>query len=90
MSKFKLFIENFMVYGFCGVISKAVPLLMLPVIMRLMANPLYYGLADLSGTITSFGSAIAVLGMYDAMFRYFGISSKRKRKNTKRISAPRH
>lgn len=71
MSKFKLFIENFLIYGVGGVISKAVPLLMLPVITRLMPNPLYYGLADLSGTITSFGSAIAILGMYDAMFRYF-------------------
>jgi len=71
MSKFKLFIENFLIYGVGGVISKAVPLLMLPVITRLMPNPLYYGLADLSGAITSFGSAIAVLGMYDAMFRYF-------------------
>lgn len=71
MSKFKLFVENFLVYGFGGIISKAIPLVMLPIITRLMPDPLYYGLNDLSSTITSFGSAIAIMGMYDAMFRYF-------------------
>ena len=71
MNKFKLFIENFLVYGFGSVISKIIPLVMLPVITRLMPDPAYYGLFDLSHTVTSFGTAIAILGMYDAMFRYF-------------------
>lgn len=71
MSKFKLFIDNFLVYGLGGVISKIIPLIMLPIITRLMPNPTYYGLFDLSNTITSFGVAIAIMGMYDAMFRYF-------------------
>lgn len=71
MNKLKLFLENFLVYGFGGVISKIIPLIMLPIITRLMPDPLYYGLFDLSNTITSFGSALAVMGMYDAMFRYF-------------------
>lgn len=71
MSKARLFLENFLVYGFGGIISKAIPLVMLPIVTRLMPDPMYYGLNDLSATITSFGSAIAILGMYDAMFRYF-------------------
>ena len=71
MSKFRLFIENFLVYGFGSVISKVIPLVMLPVITRLMPDPACYGLFDLSTTVTSFGMAIAILGMYDAMFRYF-------------------
>ena len=71
MSKFRLFIENFLVYGFGSVISKVIPLVMLPVITRLMPDPAYYGLFDLSTTVTSFGMAVAILGMYDAMFRYF-------------------
>ena len=71
MSKFKLFIENFLVYGLGSVISKVIPLIMLPIITRLMPDPAFYGLFDLSNTITSFGTAIAILGMYDAMFRYF-------------------
>ncbi len=71
MNKFRLFIENFLVYGFGSVISKIIPLVMLPVITRLMPDPTYYGLFDLSHTVTSFGMAIAILGMYDAMFRYF-------------------
>lgn len=71
LSKARLFLENFLVYGFGGIISKAIPLIMLPIITRLMPDPFFFGLNDLSSTITSFGSAIAVLGMYDAMFRYF-------------------
>ena len=71
MSKFKLFMENFLVYGLGSVISKVIPLIMLPIITRLMPDPAFYGLFDLSHTITSFGTAIAILGMYDAMFRYF-------------------
>ncbi len=71
MSRFKLFVENLLVYGLGGVISKLVPLIMLPVITRLMPNTFYFGLNDISVTIVSFGSAIAIMGMYDAMFRMF-------------------
>ncbi|OUN25660.1 oligosaccharide flippase family protein [Blautia sp. An81] len=71
MGRFKLFLENILVYGLGGVISKAVPLIMLPIITRLMPDTFYFGLNDISTTIVSFGSAIAVLGMYDAMFRLF-------------------
>lgn len=58
-------------YGFGSIISKVIPLVMLPIITRLMPDPAYYGLFDLSTMVTSFGTAIAILGMYDAMFRYF-------------------
>ena len=58
-------------YGLGSVISKIAPFLMLPVITRLMPDPLYYGLFDLSNTIISFGAALAVLGMYDSMFRFY-------------------
>lgn len=71
MSKAKLFIENFLVYGLGGIISKIVPLVMIPVVTRLMPNTEYFGLSDLSGTVTSFASALAIIGMYDAMFRMF-------------------
>lgn len=71
MSKFKLFIENFLVYGLGGIISKLVPLIMVPIITRLMPNASYYGISDLSNTIVQFGSAFAVMGMYDAMYRMF-------------------
>lgn len=71
MSKFKLFIENFVVYGIGGIISKVIPLLMLPIITRLMPNSFYFGLSDLSNTVVQFGSALAVMGMYDAVFRLF-------------------
>lgn len=70
-SKFKLFIENFLVYGLGGIISKIIPLIMVPVVTRLMPNSSYYGISDLSNTVIQFGSALAIMGMYDAMYRMF-------------------
>lgn len=71
MSKVKLFIENFLVYGLGGIISKIIPLIMVPIVTRIMPSTEYFGLSDLSGTIVSFTSALAIIGMYDAMFRMF-------------------
>jgi O-antigen/teichoic acid export membrane protein len=71
MKKLKLFIENLLVYGLGGIISKIIPLVMVPIITRLMPNTEYYGLSDLSNTLISIGSALAVMGMYDAMYRMF-------------------
>lgn len=71
MNRLKLFVENFLVYGIGGVISKIIPLVMLPVVTRLMPNTEYFGINDISVVIVSFGSAIAIMGMYDAMYRMF-------------------
>ena len=71
MNKVKLFIENFLVYGLGGIISKIIPLIMVPVVTRLMPSTEYFGISDLSNTVVSFASAIAVMGMYDAMYRMF-------------------
>lgn len=71
MKKFKLFMENFFVYGVGGIIGKIIPIVMVPLITRIMPNSEYYGISDMSNTIVQFGSAIAVIGMYDAMYRLF-------------------
>ena len=71
MKKFRLFIENFLVYGLGGTISKIVPLIMVPIVTRLMPDSSYYGISDLSNTLINLASALAVLGMYDAMYRMF-------------------
>ena len=71
MKKLKLFIENFLVYGLGGIISKIIPLIMVPIVTRLMPSSEYYGISDLSNTVVSFGSALAIMGMYDAMYRMF-------------------
>ena len=71
MNKFKLFIENFLVYGLGGIISKIIPLIMVPIVTRLMPTTDYFGLSDLSNTVVQFASSIAVMGMYDAMYRMF-------------------
>ena len=71
MNRARLLVKNFFIYGFGGVISKAIPLIMVPIITRLMPNSFYYGMSDLSNTIISLFSALAVMGMYDAMYRMF-------------------
>lgn len=71
MSKARLLLENIVVYGFGGVIGKVIPLIMMPVITRMMPDSTYFGISDLSSMIASFGSALAIMGMYDAMFRMY-------------------
>ena len=71
MKKLKLFLENFLIYGFGGIVSKIIPLIMVPIVTRLMPDPSYYGISDMQNTLVSFGSALAILGMYDAMYRMF-------------------
>ena len=71
MGKFKLFIENFLVYGLGSVISRLVPLIMVPIVTFIMPNTDYFGISDMSNTAVHFGSAIAIMGMYDAMYRMF-------------------
>lgn len=71
MNKLKLFIENFLVYGLGGIISKMIPLIMVPIVTRIMPTTEYYGISDLSNTVVQFCSAVAIMGMYDAMYRMF-------------------
>ena len=71
MNKLKLFIENFIVYGFGGIISKIIPLVMVPIVTRIMPNSEYFGISDMSNTIMSFAMYFAILGMYDSMYRLF-------------------
>lgn len=71
MKKFKLFVDNLLVYGIGGVISKIVPLIMIPIVVYLMPNSDYVGISDMSNTIMNFCISLAVLGMYDAMYRMF-------------------
>lgn len=71
VNKFKLFIGNFLVYGLGSIISKLIPLIMVPIITRLMPDTTYFGLNDMSTTVASFASALAMMGMVDAIYRMF-------------------
>lgn len=70
-SKLKLFVENFLIYGLGSVISKIIPLVMLPIVTRLMPDTSYFGINDLFNTVASFAGAIATMGMFDGMYRMF-------------------
>lgn len=71
MSRFKLFIENFLAYGFINILNKIIPLLMLPIVTRMLPNTSDFGRFDLFNMIINFGSSFAVLGIYDAIFREY-------------------
>lgn len=71
MSKFKLFVENILIYGLGGIISKIIPLIMVPIVTRLMPNTTYFGISDMCNVLLSIATAIAIMGMYDAMYRLF-------------------
>lgn len=67
----KLFIENFLSYGAINALDKIVPLLMLPIITRLITDTGDFGRYEMYNTIVGFGSGFAILGIYDAMFREY-------------------
>lgn len=71
MSNFKLFLDNFLIYGVGSIINKLVPFLMLPIVIRLMPNSSYFGLSDITNTLVVFGVGFTTMGMYDAAFRTF-------------------
>lgn len=71
MTRTKLFIQNFIIYGLGSIISKIIPICMLPIITSIITDTKYYGINDMINLIISFASAIAMMGMYDAMFRMF-------------------
>lgn len=71
MNRVKLFLSNFVIYGFGGALSKLIPLIMVPIITRMMPSSFYYGMSDISNTIISLFTALAIMGMYDAMYRMF-------------------
>lgn len=70
-SRLKLFLENFLFYGGLSMLTKALPFITLPIITRMLPDARAYGIADMFNLINSFGMALAVLGMYDAIFREF-------------------
>jgi O-antigen/teichoic acid export membrane protein len=70
-SRARLFLENFFIYGMAGVLGKAIPFVMLPIITRLIAAPVVFGKLELYRLMVSFGTPLVVLGMYDSMFRFF-------------------
>jgi len=67
----KLFIQNMLVFGLSTVLTKLVPLIMLPIITAYLVDTADYGRYDMFLTIVEFGTNIAVLGLYDAMFREY-------------------
>lgn len=68
-SRFKLFMENMVFFGGLSMLTKAIPFITLPIITKMLPDASAYGKADMFNVINSFGTSIAVVGMYDAIFR---------------------
>lgn len=71
MSRAKLFLSNFFIYGMGNVLIKIVPFLMLPVLTRMITDPAIFGIFDLYTVVIRFCGPIVICGSYDAMFRLF-------------------
>lgn len=68
LNKLKLFLAKFLIYGLGGIISKIVPLVVVPIVTRLIPNPNYYDVSNQSSTVVSFGNALTIMGIYDAVY----------------------
>jgi len=71
MSRKKLLIENIFAYGFINILNKIVPFLLLPIITRMLPNTSDYGVYNMFSLLVGFGTPLAILGLYDAMFRQY-------------------
>lgn len=71
MKKTRLFIENFIVYGIGGVIGKMIPLIMIPIITRILPDSSFFGINDNTTSLVSILTYLSLMGMYDAMYRMF-------------------
>lgn len=72
MNKKKLLAENFVIYGLGQMLYKIIPVVMLPVLVRMIPDSSRcLGINDLAGTLVSFVSAVGLMGLYDALFRLF-------------------
>jgi O-antigen/teichoic acid export membrane protein len=71
MSRRRLFIENIFAYGFINILNKIVPFLLLPIITRMLPDASDFGVYSMYSTIVGFGTPLAILGLYDAMFREY-------------------
>lgn len=85
-NKLKLFLENFLFYGGLSILQKALPFITLPIITKILPDTSSYGIADIFNLVVSFGTAIATLGMYDAIFREF-FEDKENKKYQKAVTS---
>lgn len=70
-SRAKLFLENILIYGLGSAMNRIIPLIMLPIVIRLLPSAEYYGINDIITIFVSLGSAVAVMGMFDALYRFY-------------------
>lgn len=81
MNRLKLFLENFLIYGFGTIIVKLIPIILIPILTYLYPSSKYMGINDLTTIVLSFLTAIALFGMYDSAFRFcFDQESAEKQK----------
>ena len=70
-SRLKLFLENVLFYGGLSTLTKALPLITLPIITRLLPDTSSYGKADIFNVMITFGVAITVMELTVGIFREY-------------------
>ncbi|MGL4393580.1 MAG: lipopolysaccharide biosynthesis protein [Fusobacteriaceae bacterium] len=85
-SRLKLFLENMLFFGGLAALVKVIPFITLPIITKMLPDTSAYGWVDLYNVALSFGTAISIMGIYDALFREF-FEKKDDELHKKRVAA---
>lgn len=80
MGRKKLFLDNFLIYGIGGGLSRLIPFIMLPILTRLYPDSGYVGMNEMFIIGLNFVSIITGLGLFDAMFRFFFEDENKQKK----------
>jgi len=67
----KLFVDNILTYGSVTILARIIPVVMLPIIARILPDTSNFGVYDLYGVITFFGGLLAQLGLLSAIYKFF-------------------
>lgn len=70
-NKFKEFFKSFSTYGFGSVVGSMIPVILLPIVTKMIPDAKYLGINDLLNTYSLFFSFIVLCGLNDAVARLY-------------------
>lgn len=76
------FFKSFLIYGVSSVFGKIIPIILLPIIVKIMPNANYLGINDLLNAYSLFISFIILCGLNDAIARLYYENEDKNYKNS--------
>ena len=71
MNRTKLFVENFYLFGIINMLHKIIPIIILPILTRLLPDPTDFGVFEIFNVISGIVCVVAMMGFYSAIFREY-------------------